>query len=448
MPSVSWSLRVRVAIAFLLTTALAMLAIGLFVQWRVQDTLEEGLRDQLETEMHRLVAVPPNERAQAVERLAGEIHGQLLSGGGTVVASSPGIRGRVVDPAAADHRFAEGPVAVADDHDDASDRNGEAADSSTEDEFSIILVRAIGDQVLAISIGREDADDAARAVRTQLLLSGPVALVLAGGLGYVVAGIGLRPIERMRARAATISSRSAGERLPVPSTVELRRLALTLNAMLGRLDEGLDRERRFAADASHELRTPLTLLLTEVELALASPRTHDELLVALHSAEQEVRRLIALSENLLLLAGADAGHLQVNTQAVDLAELAADVVRRFSSLADAATRSVSTSGDREVLLSGDPDQLRRVVSNLVDNALRHGAGDVEVRVLGGIQAVLEVSDAGPGFVEERPFERFAASHGSVGLGLSIVEEIVRAHGGEIGISRQLERTVVRVTLPI
>jgi signal transduction histidine kinase len=280
------------------------------------------------------------------------------------------------------------------------------------------------------------------------LLSGPVALVLAGGLGYVVAGFGLRPIERMRARAATISSRSAGERLPVPSTVELRRLALTLNAMLGRLDEGLDRERRFAADASHELRTPLTLLLTEVELALASPRTHDELLVALHSAEQEVRRLIALSENLLLLAGADAGHLQVNTQAVDLAELAADVVRRFSSLADAATRSVSTSGDREVLLSGDPDQLRRVVSNLVDNALRHGAGDVEVRVLGGIQAVLEVSDAGPGFVEERPFERFAASHGSVGLGLSIVEEIVRAHGGEIGISRQLERTVVRVTLPI
>ena len=108
----------------------------------------------------------------------------------------------------------------------------------------------------------------------------------------------------MRARAATISSRSAGERLPVPSAAELRRLAVTLNAMLDRLDEGLDRERRFVADASHELRTPLALLLTEVELALSGPRSPEELRDALRSAEEEVRRLIALSEDLLALAGA------------------------------------------------------------------------------------------------------------------------------------------------
>ena len=441
MPSASWSLRARVAVAFLLTTALSMVAIGLFVQWRVQDTLEEGLRDQLETEMERLVAVPPDGRAQAVDQLAGEIRGQLLSSGGAVVASSPGIRGRVLDPAAVDEGYTNAQVRVIDD----GDSGGEASSSGTEDEPSIVLVRDLGAQMLVIAIGREDADDAVRAVRTQLLFGGPVALLLAGGLGYLVAGFGLRPVERMRARAATISSRSAGERLPVPSAAELRRLALTLNAMLDRLDEGLERERRFTADASHELRTPLALLLTEVELALAGPRTHEEVLDALRSAEQEVRRLIALSENLLALAGAD--HLQVHAEVVDLAELAADVVHRFRATAQARDRSLSMSGDREVLISGDRGQLRRVVSNLIDNALRHGTGPVDVRILGGPEAVLEVSDAGSGFQQERPFERFAARHGSVGLGLSIVDEIVRAHGGAITIVREHEHTVVRVTLP-
>ena len=141
----------------------------------------------------------------------------------------------------------------------------------------VILVRTIGDQVVVLAIEREEADDAVAAVEQQLVISGPVALALAGVLGYLVAGLGLRPVERMRAQAATISSRSAGERLPVPPAAELGRLAVTLNAMLDRLDEGLDRERRFVADASHELRTPLALLLTEVELALSGPRSPEDL---------------------------------------------------------------------------------------------------------------------------------------------------------------------------
>ena len=88
-----------------------------------------------------------------------------------------------------------------------------------------------------------------------------------------------------------------------------------------------------------------------------------------------------------------------------------------------------------------------MISNLVSNALRHGAGMIEVRVVGGPEVVVEVSDEGSGFAEERPFERFAGSHGSVGLGLAIVDEIVGAHGGRIEIAREHERTIVRVTLP-
>ena len=146
----------------------------------------------------------------------------------------------------------------------------------------------------------------------------------------------------MRARAATISDRSAGERLPLPSADdELRRLAVTLNAMLERLDEGLQRERRFVAEASHELRTPLTLMLTEIELALAQPRPPEELTQALHSVNDEVRRLIALAEDLLERAAAEEGGLPIEARPVDLVALATRVADRFRAAAGDRTISVT-----------------------------------------------------------------------------------------------------------
>ncbi len=436
----SWSLRARVAVAFLVTTAVAMLALGLYVQLRVENTLEQGLRDQLDGEMDGLSAVPPDERVRAVERSAGDIHGQVISDG-AVVGSSTAVVERLIEPADLADGFRDGRIRVIDDL-------GEADEKLEIDiEPVVVLVRTLDDQVIVLAVEREETDDAVAAVRQQLLISGPVALALAGALGYLVAGLGIRPIERMRARAATISSRSAGERLPVPPAAELRRLAVTLNAMLDRLDQGLERERRFVADASHELRTPLALLLTEVELALAGTRSPDELRDALRSAEVEVRRLIALSADLLALAGADAGQLQLQTEPVDIAELADEVVGRFAATAAAASRTVSIVGGRSARVAGDPDRLGRVVSNVVDNALKHGAGDVEVRVHAGREVVVEVRDDGPGFAEDRPFERFAGSHGSTGLGLAIVDEIVRAHGGRVEIGREHERTVVRISLP-
>ncbi len=438
----SWSLRARVAVAFLVTTAVAMLALGIYVQVRVEGTLERGLRDQLDSEMEGLAAAPPEERVEGVKQLLGDIHGQVLSGDGEIVASSTAVIERLIDQDEVEEGFNEHErVRVRDDLGEPSEK------PEIDNEPVVVLVRAIDDQFVVLAIEREEADEAVAAVRQQLLISGPVALALAGLLGYLVAGFGLRPVERMRARAATISSRSAGERLPVPPAAELGRLAVTLNAMLDRLDEGLDRERRFVADASHELRTPLALMLIEVELALSGPRSTEDLREALTSVEEDVRRMIALSEDLLALAGATAPHLQLQTEAVDVAAIAADVVGRFRATAEAESRSVSMAGDRSVRVAGDPDRLGRVISNLVSNALRHGAGDVEVRVSGGADVVVEVSDEGPGFAEERPFERFAGSHGSVGLGLAIVDEIVSAHGGRIEIAREHERTVVRVSLP-
>lgn len=438
----SWSLRARVAVAFMVTTALAMLALGIYVQLRVEDTLERGLRDQLASEMEGLAAVPPDDRVDGVQQLLGDIHGQVLTEDGEIVASSTAVIELLIDQADLEEGFDEHErIRVRDDLGEPGER------PEIDNEPVVVLVRTIGDQVVVLAIEREEADEAVAAVRQQLVISGPVALAMAGVLGYLVAGLGLRPVERMRARAATISSQSAGERLPVPSAAELGRLAVTLNAMLDRLDQGLDRERRFVAEASHELRTPLALMLTEVELALSGPRSTEELRDALISVEEDVGRLISLTEDLLALASATGAHLELQTEPVDIAAIAADVVRRFQATADAEARAVSVSGDPSVRVDGDADRLGRVVSNLVSNALRHGAGDVEVRVAGGEEVVVEVIDEGPGFAEERPFERFAGSHGSVGLGLAIVDEIVSAHGGRIEIARDHQRTIVRVSLP-
>ena len=265
-----WPLRVRVALAFLGSTLVALVGLGVFVHVRMGEALDERLRDTIAVEADRLAALPAADRLEAVRALGGDVHAQVLTRQGDVRASSrlvaaPLLGASATDDAQAGYR--ERTVQVFDD--DAA----AAGEREAEPELAMLLVRRTADGYLVVGTSRQDVDEALAQLRDQLLVGGLLALVLAGGLGYVVAGVGLRPIERMRVRAATISDRSAGERLPLPSADdELRRLAVTLNAMLGRLDEGLQRERRFVAEASHELRTPLTLMLTEIELALAQPR--------------------------------------------------------------------------------------------------------------------------------------------------------------------------------
>jgi signal transduction histidine kinase len=310
-----------------------------------------------------------------------------------------------------------------------------------ERERLVLLVRPTDEGILVVGASREDVDEALAALRNQLMIAGPLALAVAGALGYLVAGAGLRPIERMRARATTISARSAGERLPVPAADdELRRLALTLNAMLERLDDGLQRERRFVAEASHDLRTPLALMLTEVELALAQHRTPEELTRALHSIHDEVRRLIALAEELLDRASAEEVGLPIEARPVDLVALATRVANRFQ--AAAGGRAIRVTAPRPVSIQGDATRLDRALSNLIDNALRHGAGDIalEIRTTGGA-ADLTVTDEGAGFAAHDT----SPSDGN-GLGLTIVREIVRAHGGTVEVRRAGDRTRVRVAL--
>jgi signal transduction histidine kinase len=435
-----WPLRTRVALAFLAATAVALTVLGVFVQVRVSNVLAERLRDTVIAEADRLEAMPEPARSEAVRALSGEVHAQLLTAQGEVLASSSLLADPLLDRTdlgggTTGSSWHEGTVTVLDDDAAASGRE------DAESEQLIVLVRPTAEDVLAVGASREDMDEALAALRNQLLVAGPLALAVAGALGYLVAGAGLRPIERMQGRAATISARSAGERLPVPAADdELRRLALTLNAMLERLDDGLQRERRFVAEASHDLRTPLALMLTEVELALAEQRTPEELTEALRSIHDEVHRLIALAEDLLDRATADEPGLPIEAAPVDLVWLTTRVADRFR--AAAGGRVLRLTAPRPVRIQGDAVRLDRALSNLIDNAVRHGAGDIEIEVRGaGGSATVTISDEGAW----SPAEDGPRS-GEPGLGLPIVKEIARAHGGTLAVHRVDGRTQVCVDL--
>jgi signal transduction histidine kinase len=269
--------------------------------------------------------------------------------------------------------------------------------------------------------------------------------VLASVVGFAVAGLSLRPVERMRRRAAEISADTPGERLPVPPTRdEIERLGVTLNDMLARLELGLARERAFVADAGHELRTPLALLRTELELALRQGRTMEELRAAMRRSAEETDRVAQLAESLLLIASSDRGELPLDLQPLDVGDLLGTVANRFAWRADEARRPLSVElAAPDVQVTGDRLRVEQALSNLVDNALRHGAGRVTLSsAISGDVVELHVSDQGAGFPGEllpRAFERFsrgdvARGRGGAGLGLSIVDAIARAHGGSAHIA--------------
>jgi signal transduction histidine kinase len=273
----------------------------------------------------------------------------------------------------------------------------------------------------------------------EFVLVAPAALLLAILAGYVLAAAALRPVEAMRRRASAISATTPGRRLPVASTRdEISALAVTLNEMLGRLEEALEHERRFVADASHELRTPLALLRAELELALRRPRSHDELETAIRSAKEETERLSRLAEDLLLIARSDQGTIPLRVEEVRPTQLLDNVRQRFHAHAESLGRDVRVENGRVAPFEADSLRLEQALGNLVDNALAHGAGDVTLQIIEiGDTVELHVRDEGAGFPDwfaGRAFDRFSRAEESrnasgTGLGLAIVAAIAAAHGG-------------------
>jgi signal transduction histidine kinase len=285
----------------------------------------------------------------------------------------------------------------------------------------------------------DDRNEALGNLRTILLVGGPVALLLASLAGYIVAFGALRPVEAMRRRAAAISAAEPQQRLPLPEAHdELHRLGETLNEMLGRLEVALERERAFVDDASHELRTPLALHKTELELALRYAKTEEEWRAAITSAIEEVDRLSALAEDLLVLARSEEGKLALHLRTVRVSDLLGGVRERFAARIDGSGRSLVVEPADGLTIDGDPVRLEQALTNLVENAIEHGGGEITIRAsraAGDLE--IHVEDRGPGFPPDfldRAFERFsrpdqARGGDGTGLGLAIVEAIARAHRG-------------------
>ena len=295
-------------------------------------------------------------------------------------------------------------------------------------------------ELLVVLSELDSVHDAQAVLLRMALFLGPVAGLLAGLAGWLVASRGLRPIARMTAEAQGMSARDPFPRLAVPpSDDEVAQLGMTLNRLLDRIEDARRREREFTADASHELRTPLSILRAELELT----RNHapdERVRRALDSALEECDRLGHLVDDLLLLASADAG--QVRPRAlVDVRELIGGLLPGFRTLA--GRRRITVIGSGDAVVRADPRALSRAVANLLDNAVRHAPDGGRVTWDVGRRdgwATITVTDDGPGVPSEararmtRRFtqlDRTGTPTGGAGLGLAIVTSVAAAHGGRV-----------------
>jgi signal transduction histidine kinase len=289
-------------------------------------------------------------------------------------------------------------------------------------------------------------------LRSALLVAYPLLVLAAAALAWHTVGATLRPVEELRAGAEAITGAGGADRLPVPASGdEIHRLAVTLNDMLDRLVAAQARQQAFVADAAHELRSPLANMRTGVEVAQRLgdargwPALAEDLLV-------DIQRLTRLVDDLLLLARADEHAALTRREPVDLAALAREVAGRH------AGATIEVAGG-PLWTVGDPDALTRIVANLVDNAVRYRRTAVRIEaVRDGSYARVSVIDDGPGIApadRERVFDRFtrlddarARGSGGAGLGLAIVRELVRRHGGTVTLADARPGLRADVLLPL
>jgi signal transduction histidine kinase len=296
-----------------------------------------------------------------------------------------------------------------------------------------------------------------RELTRELLTLLPFGLLAAAAGGMFLTSRALRPVEDLRRAAESIEATDLSQRLAVSGKDEFARLTTTFNAMLGRLEEAFERQRRFVGDASHELKTPLTIVQGAAELGRTDPDASEKSKKLFGRVEGAAERMSRLVQNLLLLARSDSGALEPRIEPLNARALLDAVATEASLLRpDAATILVEATESETI--SGDRDLLFQLLLNLADNALRHTPAEGGTVTLAALPGGFSVTDTGVGIAPEHlPHltERFyrvdssrARKDGGTGLGLAICDSLARAHGGSLEIqSREGQGTTVRVMLP-
>lgn len=447
-----WSVRARTTVASTLVIAFCLVIAGLALVFVLANSLHLSALNSSEARATQLIQ-------QLGGKSPADLDPSLLS-----TDSQVGIV-QIVD---ADHRIAAqspgtesgllseqllGP--------DESDAYGRVKKSDDEDYWLIGrgAQTPTGPVTVFVGADREPVETVVTTVAVLLAIAGPLVLGLAAFATYRLVGSALAPVERIRARVASISSGRQGERVPVPSgNDEIARLATTMNDMLARLDEGALAQQRFVSDASHELRSPLSTITTALELAHRRPDLLDDALIE-DALLPEARRMRQLIEDLLILARSDESELESagTVVDVDLDDILFAEHKRIDGISEIAV----TARVAPVRVSGDPRALARMVRNLVDNAVRHAETMVHLECSeDGHDAQIVIEDDGPGIPaaeRERIFGRFvrldqprSRQGGGSGLGLSIASEIVAAHHGTITVGESAgggSRFEVTIPLP-
>jgi two-component system OmpR family sensor kinase len=341
--------------------------------------------------------------------------------------------------------------------DDLDDRHRLSVRRATIADFNVEYLVVVGTSL-------EGTDEELESLRGILIYVVPLSLVVAGIGGWFLAARSLSPVVAMANRARQIGIENLSERLPVANPRdELGRLAGTFNELLSRLEGSLIQQRQFMADASHELRTPITTARTAASVALQQPqRSHEEYRETLSIIEQETIRLSRIVDDMFTLARADAGSYPVRTMPMYLDELVDEVVRGLRVVASTRSVSITNENVHPAPFTGDEDLVRRLIVNVVDNAVRYAPSNTAVRVAldrAGERYAISISDEGPGIpeaIQPRIFERFYRvdpargrdRDGGAGLGLALAKWIAQVHGGDVTLaaSSRLGSTFV-ITLP-
>src|SRR5437764_7422085 len=310
------------------------------------------------------------------------------------------------------------------------------------------------------------------------LFHGTLALLVAAIGGYWLAGKALRPVKMITRTANEIGATDLRRRLNLQRRDEFGELAATFDHMLARLEAAFKRQAQFTADASHELRTPLTIIDLEINRALTQLEQPEAYRHVLEQIQAENEQMTATVNSLLLLARADTGQMTLDLQEVDLSDIALASVERLLPLARQSQVTLATGDLPEVLVRGDPQYLGQMMTNLIENGIKYSSGIgkrvyIELACEQERWGVVRVQDDGPGISNDHLpylFERFyrvdkarsrrqkgpalsskpgyGEPSGS-GLGLSIVQWIVQAHGGEIRVESKIGAgTLFEVRLPL
>lgn len=451
------SIRLRLTIYWTAITAFILLAAGLLIMVMfaraIWGTLDAALSEEADTIAVAISHATASDASQTLQRLSqekdlGPERRVRLIAGGHVIFDAGDTGADLPDALAAPDSVVDG--------------------GQHRYRFAVVSLRFNG-----VPASLQDGADAApvrRAIahlRSALLLVIPIILALCIAGGYWMAAWALAPVNEVTGALARIEPRDLRQRLPLPQVHdEAGQLIAAINQLLERLELAAAAQQRFVSEAAHELRTPLAVLRSGLEVTLQRPRDAGESRAALEQAMGEVERLCSIAEDLLALARLDA-EPAVEGTAVDLGESAVEASAMARTLAEARhqefvlefTPESIVEANRKIVVQGSASDLRRVILNLLDNAVKftpeHGRIEIEVSAQGPT-AVLSVRDSGPG-IDPRdldhifePFYRSRSANGAgSGLGLTLSREIVRRHGGDIqAANRAAGGCEIRVRLPL